>query len=154
MSDFEPGPARQPLLQLDGERAAMAICYEIVYPGLVREQAREADVLLTISNDSWFGASIGPLQHLQMAQMRALENGRWLLRGTNNGVTAIVDHRGRLTARLPQFEAGVLTGTYQIMRGSTPYTVLGDWPFLALVAAGVALALWPRRGRGSAGVVP
>ncbi|MDH3641266.1 MAG: apolipoprotein N-acyltransferase, partial [Gammaproteobacteria bacterium] len=142
MSHAAAGAWRQPLLQLlfdetAVDRAALAICYEIVYPGLVREQAREADVLITISNDSWFGASIGPLQHLQMARMRALENGRWLLRGTNNGVTAIVDHRGAVTAQLPQFTADVLTGSYQPMQGRTPYSRYGDWPLLTVLAVGV-----------------
>ncbi len=138
MSHAAPGPWRQPLLDLGGERAVMSICYEVVYPDLVRTQAAAADVLLTISNDSWFGASIGPLQHLQMAQMRALENGRWMLRGTNNGVTAVIDAGGRVVTRLPQFEPGVLTGSYRAMSGSTPFTRWGHVPFL--VALGLILA--------------
>tara|TARA_Y100001933_G_scaffold250199_1_gene286083 strand:+ start:7732 stop:9240 length:1509 start_codon:yes stop_codon:yes gene_type:complete len=133
MSRSAAGPWRQPLLDLGDHGAVMAICYEIVYPGLVRAQAAGAGVLLTISNDSWFGASIGPLQHLEMARMRALENGRWLLRGTNNGVTAIVDHRGRIVDRLPQFEAGVLRGEYRVMTGTTPFTRVGHWPVLGLI---------------------
>jgi len=122
----------------------MAICYEVVYPGLVREQARHADVLLTISNDSWFGASIGPIQHLQMAQMRALENGRWMLRGTNNGITAIIDHSGAVRGRLPQFEPGALRGDYRVMTGTTPFTRAGHLPLLALLVAVVAMALYRR----------
>ncbi len=144
MSRAAPGDWRQPLLKVGEERAAMAICYEIVYPDLVRAQAAGADVLVTISNDTWFGASIGPLQHMQMARMRALENGRWLLRGTNNGVTAIVDYRGGLVARLPQFEAGVLRGEYRLVAGDTPYGRLGDWPVLVLVALGLVAGLWRR----------
>ena len=136
MSGFSPGPWRQPLLDLGGPRAVMAICYEVVYPALVRAQAAEADVLLTLSNDTWFGASAGPLQHLEMAQMRALENGRWMLRSTNNGVTAIIDHRGRIRDRLPQFETAVLRGSYQVMVGVTPYTRFGHGPL-----AGCALLL-------------
>jgi apolipoprotein N-acyltransferase len=142
MSRSSPGPWQQPLLDLGGHRGAMAICYEIVYPDLVRSQAAEADVLLTISNDTWFGRSIGPLQHLEMARMRALENGRWVLRGTNNGVTAIIDPRGRVQARLPQFEPGVLRGEYRTMSGTTPFTRYGHGPLLVLLflllAAGVA----------------
>ena len=141
MSRAAPGDWRQPLLRVGQERAALAICYEIVYPNLVRAQAIQADLLVTISNDTWFGASIGPLQHMQMARMRALENGRWLLRGTNNGVTAIVDHQGGLVARLPQFEAGVLRGEYRLVSGRTPYGRFGDWPVLGLVAVGVAAGL-------------
>ena len=146
MSRAEPGDWRQPLLRLGTDLAAMAICYEIVYPDLVRAQPAVPDVLLTLSNDSWFGTSIGPLQHLQMAQMRALENGRWLLRSTNNGVTAIVDHHGRVTQRLAQFEAGVLVGDYRIMEGVTPYTRFGNLPVLALLALGLGFGVWRRFG--------
>jgi apolipoprotein N-acyltransferase len=144
MSHAAPGAWRQPLLQLGPDRAAMAICYEIVYPELVRAQAQGADLLLTLSNDSWFGASIGPLQHLQMARMRALENGRWLLRGTNNGVTAIVDHRGGVRARLPQFQSGTLVGEYRIMRGSTLFGLLGNGLVLGLLSAGLGFGAWRR----------
>src|SRR5690606_19599896 len=104
MSGFSAGPAGQDLLVANGYRIAPFICYEIVYPDLVADGARRADLLVTISNDSWFGASIGPLQHLEMARMRALETGRYLLRGTNNGVSAIIDHRGRILEQSPQFE--------------------------------------------------
>ena len=124
MSGFSTGEPGQPLLRADGVELAMSICYEIIYPGLVREQATGADALVTISNDTWFGASIGPLQHMQMARMRALENGRYLLRATNNGVTAIVDERGRVTAALPQFEQGVLSGEFKSVSGTTPF---GRW---------------------------
>jgi apolipoprotein N-acyltransferase len=144
MSHAAPGAWRQPLLRLNGDSAAVAICYEIVYPELVRAQAVGADVLITLSNDSWFGASIGPLQHLQMAQMRSLENGRWLLRDTNNGVTAIVDHRGRVAARLPQFQEGALVGEYQIMHGSTLFSRMGNWPVLGLLALGLVAGVWRR----------
>lgn len=133
MSRSSPGPWQQPLLNLGGYHGLMAICYEIVYPDLVRSQAAQADVLLTISNDSWFGRSIGPLQHLQMAQMRALENGRYVLRGTNNGVTAIIDPQGRVQARLPQFESGVLRGEYHTMSGTTPFTRFGHAPLLVVL---------------------
>jgi apolipoprotein N-acyltransferase len=135
MSHAAPGPWRQPLLDLGGHRGVMAICYEVVYPDLVRLQAAEADVLLTISNDSWFGASIGPLQHLQMARMRALENGRFMLRGTNNGVTAVIDAAGRVRAQLPQFERGALRSEYATMTGTTPFTRYGDVPLLIVLAA-------------------
>jgi apolipoprotein N-acyltransferase len=143
MSRAEPGAWQQPLLDVGDASAQMAICYEIVYPDLVRTPA--SDVLLTISNDSWFGASVGPLQHLEMARMRALENARWLLRGTNNGVTAIVDPGGRVVDRLPQFESGALTGTFETRTGLTPYGRFGNWPFLALLGVLGAVALGLRK---------
>jgi len=145
MSGFSPGPADQPLLGIGGRYAVMAICYEVVYPDLVRAQAAAADVLMTVSNDTWFGASTGPLQHLEMAQMRALENGRWMLRATNNGVTAIIDERGRIRDRLPQFEAGVLRGTWRTMTGTTPYTRYGYLPLLACAVVLLIFAFLVRR---------
>ena len=116
----------------------MAICYEVAYPDSLRVKARTAAVLATISNDTWFGSSIGPLQHMQLAQVRALENGRWMLRSTNNGVTGIINHRGNITQQLPQFEAATLRGAWWSMQGSTPYTQYGHLMFFILV--GLCLA--------------
>lgn len=150
MSHTASGAWRQPLLRVGSDRAVLAICYEIVYPALVREQVRDADVLITISNDTWFGTSIGPLQHFEMARMRALENGRWLLRDTNNGVTAIVDARGRVTHQLPQFEAGVLVGDYRLVDGDTPYARWGDLPVLLGLLGGLLACGWRRYRTGGA----
>ncbi len=137
MSAFSRGPAEQPPLLAGSFRVAPFICYEIVYPHLVAGAARNADLLVTISNDSWFGDSIGPLQHLQMARMRALENGRYLLRGTNNGVSAIIDHRGQLLGQSEQFVTTTLTGEAQVMLGRTPFGSFGVTPLVS----GCALAL-------------
>jgi apolipoprotein N-acyltransferase len=131
MSSFSPGPANQPLLNIGGYRIAPFICYEVVYPDLVAGKASTADLLVTISNDSWFGNSIGPLQHLQMARMRALENGRYMIRGTNNGVSAIINSRGQITARTRQFVATSLIGEVQIMQGMTPHAGFGSMPVIA-----------------------
>ena len=139
MSSSTPGASDQPNLVISAGQMAMAICYEVAYPETMRRKARTAAVLATISNDTWFGASIGPLQHLQIARARALENGRWMLRSTNNGVTAIIDHQGRLQAQLPQFEADVLRGSFQVMSGRTPYNRWGHWPVLLLLVLGVLL---------------
>jgi apolipoprotein N-acyltransferase len=135
MSHAVAGAEHQPPLDVKSWRAAVAICYEIVYPELVRESAKNADVLITISNDTWFGRSIGPMQHMEMARMRALENGRWLLRATNDGVTAIVDARGNVVKSLPRFEPGVLTGDFSVMTGSTPFARFGTLPVVVLLAA-------------------
>jgi apolipoprotein N-acyltransferase len=152
MSNFSRGPAGQAALRAGSHRAAPFICYEIVYPGLVASGSRDADLLVTISNDTWFGASIGPLQHLEMARMRALENGRYLLRGTNNGVTAIIDHRGRIQARTAQFEEATLVGDARAMLGHTPFTSFGTAPViggcaLLLLMMALAYRLFWREGR-------
>ncbi len=130
MSNAAAGAERQPLLHGGGLDLAMAICYEIAYPKAVARHARDAAALATVSNDTWFGASIGPLQHLQIARMRALENGKYLLRATNNGVTAIVDPRGIVVARLPQFEAAALTGEIRASAGVTPFAQFLHLPLL------------------------
>lgn len=132
MSRNRPGPANQPPILVGDHTVSVSICYEVVYPDLVRRAAESPALLLTVSNDTWFGASIGPWQHLQMAQMRALENGRSMVRATNNGVTAVIDHRGKLVASLPQFEKGILRQSVELRRGDTPFHRYGSWPVLGL----------------------
>ena len=132
MSSFTRGPENQAPLQANGARVMPFICYEVAYPDFLARNAVNTDLLLTISNDGWFGDSVGPLQHLQIARMRALETGRYMIRGTNNGVTAIIDDKGQITARIPQFERAVLTGEVFRASGSTPYMVTASWPVLTL----------------------
>ena len=130
-----------------GHTLGNAICYEIIYADLVAERARDSELLLTVSNDSWFGDSIGPHQHLEMARLRALENGRYVMRATSNGITAIIDDQGRLLDQLPQFETARLDGQVQPMQGLTPFTRTGSWP--TWLVAGLMLlagALWRRKG--------
>ncbi len=132
MSQFVPGPQKQAPLSATGLKISPFICYEIVYPNMVANGALVSDLLLTISNDSWFGQSIGPIQHLQIAQMRALENGRYLIRGTNNGITAIIDERGNIQNRGEQFVQVTVMGKAFAMTGTTPFSALGIWPIIAL----------------------
>lgn len=141
MSDFAPGPAAQAPLTAKGYRIAPYICYEVVYPEFATRLAAQSDILLTISNDTWFGSSIGPLQHLQMAQMRALEAGRWMIRATNNGVSALIDPKGRIVQQAPQFEVAILAGQVTPMQGLTPYLRFGSWPLasISLLILGWAL---------------
>ena len=148
MSAAAPGAETQPLLRAGGIDLAMAICYEIAYPKAVAHHARGAGALATVSNDTWFGASIGPHQHLQIARMRALENGRYLLRATNNGVTAIIDPGGAVVARLPQFEAAVLRGEIRALAGETPFARFLNMPVL-LVLLGSAVAVFVLGRRSS-----
>ncbi len=140
-----PGPDGQAPMVAAGTRIGNAICYEIIYADLVARQARQSDVLLTLSNDTWFGDSLGPQQHLQMARLRALENGRYVVRATSNGVTAIIDPQGSVTGRLPQFEAATLVGEYTPMEGLTPFTRTGSWPIWLLAALMVLPGLRLRR---------
>jgi apolipoprotein N-acyltransferase len=139
MSAFSAGPADQPPLRAGAYRVAPYVCYEVVYPEMVARSARNADLLLTVSNDAWFGKSIGPLQHLQMAQMRALENGRYMIRGTNNGVSAIIDHRGQIVARGEQYVETTLRGQVEVMLGNTPFGSFGVTPVIA--GCGITLLL-------------
>ncbi|PMR73883.1 apolipoprotein N-acyltransferase [Billgrantia endophytica] len=144
------GPSDQPPIQAVGTTIGNAICYEIIYADLVANRARDAELILTVSNDTWFGESIGPLQHLQMARLRALENGRYVVRATSNGVTAIIDDQGRVIARAPQFETIALTGEAVPMQGLTPFTRTGSWPAWLLAALLVVPGLrLPRRGHAT-----
>jgi len=130
MSNFTAGEARQAPLWAQNQIIAPSICYEVVYPDLVARGARGSDWLLTISNDTWFGDSIGPLQHMQMAQMRALETQRYLVRGTSNGVSAIVNSKGQIVTQTPQFEPAVLRGSVQPRQGLTPFMQTGSTPVI------------------------
>jgi apolipoprotein N-acyltransferase len=141
MSDFSPGPARQDGLQVAGRTAGISICYEDAFGEQVRRSLPEATFLVNVSEDAWYGDSWAPHQHQQMARMRALENGRPMLRATNTGITAIIDHRGAELARAPQFVVTVLTGQIQPMQGVTPFVRFGNVPVIvcALLVPGVML---------------
>ncbi|WP_019530712.1 apolipoprotein N-acyltransferase [Dasania marina] len=132
MSAFSAGDSQQQPLQAAGISLTPLICYEVVYSELVSHSAGQTDMLLTISNDAWFGDSIGPLQHLEMAQMRALETGRYLIRSTGSGISAIVNERGHITVQGPQFKKAVIHGEAQVMQGVTPFARSGSWPIISL----------------------
>ncbi|QLF94256.1 apolipoprotein N-acyltransferase [Pseudomonas sp. ABC1] len=148
MSDFARGEPDQPPLQAKGYRIAPYICYEVVYPDFAAALAAQSDILLTVSNDAWFGRSIGPLQHLQMAQMRALEAGRWMIRATNNGITVLIDPYGRIQAQAPQFEQAVLRGEVTPMQGLTPFLQWRSWPLGLACLLILAWATFARRKKG------
>ena len=154
MSSFLEGEANQPPLLVpiisdDGneELALIApfICYEIAYADLVAHNAKEADLLVTVSNDAWFGDSLGPKQHMALVRMRALETQRYILRSTNTGITALVDERGHFVERIPVNAEGILTGVAQRRSGTTPYMLWGIWPTLGLAFFIAIVAMWQRR---------
>ena len=132
-SSFSRGDYLQKNLNVLGYKISPAICYEIAFPEQVRTNTHsDTDMLLTVSNDAWFGKSNGPLQHMEIARMRAAEMGRPLLRSTNNGVTAIVDPFGGITKEIPQFKAAVLSDKVQLVSGVTPFKRFGEWPVLVI----------------------
>jgi len=133
VADFNPGPGVQPLLEAGGLRLGVSVCYEIAFGNEIVKALPEADVLVTISNDAWFGTSIGPYQHMQMARARAVETGRYLLRATNTGITAIVAPDGAIQSRAPQFQVQVLEGAIFPMEGMTLYARTGDSVVIVLV---------------------
>lgn len=142
---YSRGSDQQSPLRIRGHNLGAAVCYEVAYPDTTRKNAIDTDFLLTISNDAWFGTSAGPLQHLQMVQMRALENGRWFMRATNTGVTAIIDHKGRIVKRAPQFERTVLRGDIQARVGNTPFMIFGQYPILIIIALLLLLSYLGKR---------
>ncbi len=147
MSSFSRGDAVQAPLAVAGQHVAVNICYEDVFGEEIIRQLPRATLLANFTNDAWWGESFAAEQHLQISQMRAQETGRYMLRATNTGVTAIIDQRGRVLAAAPQFVSTAIDGTAQGFAGSTPYVLWGNWVFLGLTAAMLfaAVALRARR---------
>jgi len=145
MSDFSAGNGGKPVIPLAGSVVGVNICYEDAFASEVLRALPEAGFLVNASNDAWFGDSLAPHQHLQIARMRALESGRYLLRATNTGISAIINTRGELRGIAPQFEQAVLTDRIQPMQGMTPFARWGDWPLLILALLGLVVTLRQRR---------
>jgi apolipoprotein N-acyltransferase len=139
-NDLAAGDDVQPLLEAgNGEKLAVAICYEDAYGAEQLYALPDASILVNVSNDAWFGDSIAPHQHLEIARMRSLEVGRAAIRATNTGVSAFISHTGKVLDSGAQFEPVVLTMEVQPRKGSTPYASTGNLPvigFCLLVIAG------------------
>jgi len=155
LGDFARGSVHQPSVEWQGQRLAPNICYEDLFgeelaarfgPG---EQA--PTVLVNVSNIAWFGDTVAVDQHLNISRMRAMELGRPMLRATNTGATAIIDHRGQVQGLLPRFTRGSLVGTFEGREGLTPYArwaaAFGLWPLWMLALLVVAWAVWTARRR-------
>lgn len=146
MSSFQRGDFIQPNLIANGRHLVAALCYEIIFSEQVRQNVTPGtDFILTLSNDAWFGHSIGPLQHMEIARMRALELGKPLIRATNNGVTAVTDYKGRITKQVPQFQTEVLKADVTSTSGNTPYRSLGSWLLYLWCVIGLAATLYRRK---------
>lgn len=142
LSHFTPGSPEQPLLSAGGYPFITSICYEDAFAENALLGLSEAAYLVNATNDAWFGDSIEPHQHLQIARMRALETGRYMLRSTNTGVTAIVSPAGHIVSRAPLFSTTALTGMIQPMSGLTPYAHIGgDKPVMAFILSLLGLIL-------------
>jgi apolipoprotein N-acyltransferase len=129
----------------DGNRLAVAICYEDAYAAEQLYALPEATILINVSNDAWFGDSIAPHQHLQIARMRAREAGRYVARATNNGVSAFIGPDGGLIRTGPQFEYVAMTHDVVPMAGSTPYAIVGNAPVIGAALLVVLLTGWRAR---------
>lgn len=143
--DFTPGPAHQPTLSAAGQKLGLTICYEDAFGSSQLPVLREATLLINVTNNAWFGDSTAPHQHLQIARMRALEAGRFLIRSTNDGITAVIGPHGGVVARLPQFREAVLHAEVQPLTGLTPYARMGNYPVVLGAVGALIFAVWRRR---------
>ena len=146
--DIGAGTPEQPLLYVAGERIAVSICYEDVFGAEQLEFFPEASLIVNVANDAWFGESIAAAQHLQIARVRAAEVGRYVLRATNTGMSAVINPLGRVLAAGPSFEPVVLRATIQGFTGATPYVRWGNVPVVVAAVLVIAFALVRERRRG------
>jgi apolipoprotein N-acyltransferase len=153
LGDFRSGGWDQPSVAWQGQRLAPNVCYEDLFgeelAARFKDPAQAPTALVNVSNIAWFGDTLAVDQHLSISRMRAMELGRPMLRATNTGATAIIDHQGRVTDQLPRFTRGTLVGQYEGRDGLTPYArwaaAFGLWPLWGLCCAVVGVALWRRR---------
>ena len=144
LTDLARGGLDQKPLQVAGQQVAINICYEDVFGEEIIRQLPQATLLINASNDAWYGKSLAADQHLQISQTRALETGRMMLRATNTGATAIIDHHGNVLAHAPHFTTTMLNGEAQGYAGTTPYVRWGNWPVIIFCVLAVTL-LWGRK---------
>jgi apolipoprotein N-acyltransferase len=143
--DISPGRDNQPVLSAAGVKLGLTICYEDAFGSRQLKVLRDATLLINVTNNAWYGDSTAPHQHLQIARMRALEAGRYLVRAANDGITAAIGPHGEIVSRLPQFQQAVLRAEVQPLTGLTPYARLGNYPVVIGAGLLLALAVWRRR---------
>lgn len=145
LPNFTAGETDQPLMQLSHQKVAVNICYEDIFGAAIAQRAIDATLLVNMSNTAWFGDSLAQPQHLQIAQIRALENGRPMLRATNTGMTAVIGPQGERQAVLAAFSRNALVASVQGMHGKTPYQRWLDWPIVGFSLVVFAWGLLTRR---------
>lgn len=143
LSDLSRGRSHAPLT-LAGQQVGVNICYEDVFGEEIIQSLPEAQLLVNMSNDAWYGQSFAAHQHMQFSQVRAIETARMMLRATNTGATAIIDPHGQVLAHAPHDEVNIVQGHAQSYTGLTPYARWGNWPFIFI---SFALLAWVLRGR-------
>jgi apolipoprotein N-acyltransferase len=153
ISDFAPGN-RIVVFPMGLHRLGVFICYESVFPAEVRKFVKGgANLLVNISNDGYFGHSAAREQHLEIARMRAVENRRWLIRSTNDGITAVIDPAGRVDERLPMYQETTAAMHFAFRDGATVYTNYGDWFAWSCLAAAIFALLWSQRPHYEPGIL-
>ena len=151
VGDFAPG-SEFTLSSIDGHTLATTICYEDVFPGLIRQfTKRGAEVIVNITNDGWFGSTSAPYQHLRMAVVRAVENRRYIVRGANSGITAIIDPYGNILSQTELGERTLLDGVAGYRSDLTFYVRFGDlFAYAMTLLTAIALWVsWTKRRKGS-----
>jgi apolipoprotein N-acyltransferase len=143
--DISPGSEQQAPLSAAGQKLGLTICYEDAFGSSQLKVLRDATLLINVTNNAWYGDSTAPHQHLQIARMRALEAGRYLVRAANDGITAAIGPHGEIVARLPQFQEDVLRADVVPMTGLTPYARFGNYPVVIAAGLLLAAAVWRRR---------
>ena len=153
MSNFTPGDLNaRPVLHGSEFSMGVSICYEDTFGNEIIEALPDADLLVNVSNDAWFGDSASPHQHLQMARMRAIETGRYMARATNTGISAIINEKGRIIGKTTQFKPDAVATKISLFRGNTPYALTGDIP-VALLSLLLLLLVWSRPSIKPGGIV-
>ncbi|MGH8322764.1 MAG: apolipoprotein N-acyltransferase, partial [Steroidobacteraceae bacterium] len=147
-SDFTRGGDNQPPLAAAGLELGTTVCYEDAYGSALLGVLRQANALVNVTNDAWFGHSTARYQHFQIARMRALEAGRYLIRAANNGVSGVIGPHGEVVALAPEFEVYVLHASVTPRSGLPPYARVGNWLIVILATVAVGLGLWMRRSYG------
>lgn len=144
-SDFSSGGSQREPIVVRGQRLGISICFEDVFGSEFARESRDANVLVNATNDAWFAGSSAPHQHLAMARLRALENGRWLVRATNTGISALIGPEGRVYARSTQDATELLRGQVVPRAGLTPYARYTDVPLWWLATFSLFACLLAQR---------
>ena len=131
-ANLKPGKGNQPLIQVHDHLIATLICYELAYPQLLRKQLPDAEWIVSISDDGWFGHSLAMYQQLQMAQVLSMQTGRFQVVSNNDGLSSIINTQGNITASLPALSSGILEADIYPATGATPWIYLGDMPALLI----------------------